>query len=427
LAGARKAAGYTQESLAAELNADRTTVARWEAGDTEPQPFYRPRLVRLLGISSDDLRRILGEATPGRPGVASAHTAAEPLSARHPEQPALDRRVVIQKAAAIAASLHDAETLRRKLADAVDRAAMSEASLDDWESTANQYGLAHRYRPAASMLADLTADFAELHRLLDGRRAILVPTRLTRVMAQLAGIMCATLVRLDQQTAARNWARTAKVAASEVGDSTLHAWVLNQEAFSHYYGGNLVEAVSVAAHAQHIANQAPCAGVSKTAALEARAHALLGRVEETHAALGRAERALTGMDVKALTPSIFDYDEARFQFHAGNAHTHLGETAAAFAAQERALALYPAGDSFDRALVMLDRADCLVHDNDIPGAAEWIVRALESVAADQRNTVIGGRARQVLGHVPTGAATLPAVRELRDMLHDGAGRSLTST
>src|SRR5262249_3823855 len=150
LAGARKAAGYTQESLAAELNADRTTVARWEVGDTEPQPFYRPRLVRLLGISSDDLRRILGEATPGRPGVAPPHTAAEPLSAGNPEQPALDRRVVIQRAAAIAASLHDAETLRRKLADAVDRAAMSEASLDDWERTANQYGLAHRYRPAAS-------------------------------------------------------------------------------------------------------------------------------------------------------------------------------------------------------------------------------------------------------------------------------------
>jgi DNA-binding XRE family transcriptional regulator len=33
LVGVRKAAGYTQESLAAALHADRSTVIRWEAGD----------------------------------------------------------------------------------------------------------------------------------------------------------------------------------------------------------------------------------------------------------------------------------------------------------------------------------------------------------------------------------------------------------
>jgi hypothetical protein len=80
----------------------------------------------------------------------------------------------------------------------------------------------------------------------------------------------------------------------------------------------------------------------------------------------------------------------------------------------------------NRALVMLDRADCLVHDNDIPCAVEWIVQALNSVAVEQRNPVIDGRARQVLGHVPTGAATLPTVRELHDMLQDVARRSPAS-
>ncbi len=36
LVGARKAAGHTQESLAAELHVDRSTVIQWETGDHAP-------------------------------------------------------------------------------------------------------------------------------------------------------------------------------------------------------------------------------------------------------------------------------------------------------------------------------------------------------------------------------------------------------
>src|SRR5215470_1418187 len=59
LASARRAAGYTQETLAAELYIDRSTVTRWEAGDHRPLPYIQPKLARLLGRSQEQLSELL--------------------------------------------------------------------------------------------------------------------------------------------------------------------------------------------------------------------------------------------------------------------------------------------------------------------------------------------------------------------------------
>ena len=59
LARTRKAAGLTQESLAEALHIDRTTIIRWESGKSEPQPYLRPKLARMLEISRNDLEGLL--------------------------------------------------------------------------------------------------------------------------------------------------------------------------------------------------------------------------------------------------------------------------------------------------------------------------------------------------------------------------------
>jgi len=410
----RKAAGYTQESLAVEMYIDRSTIVRWECGENEPQPYHRPKLARLLGVSGDELRQVLAEPDYF---VSPSLAAVEPPNSNSTAS-VFDRRAVLASSAAAALMLGDAETLRRELAEAVDHAAMSDASLDGWEHTVHQYGLAYRYRPPASLLVDLTADFAELSRVLERRQAILVPTRLTRVVGQMAGLMCGALVRLDQHAAARNWARTAKTVAKECGDSKLHAWVLSQEAYSYFYDGNPVQAVFVAAQAQHVANYTPCTGVVQAAAIEARVHALHGRAEESLAALDRTERTLGGLDAESRMPSAFGYDEARFAHHVSNAYTHLGRTTEAASAQDRALALYLRTDYFNRPLVMLDRADCFVQDNDVPAAVESAKQALCVFGTERRTPVVDNRARQLLNQIPAKAARLPAVQELRDLLHD---------
>ena len=60
LAQRRRALGLTQEALAELLTVQRSTVARWERGETEPLPWFRPRLARALKVSADELENLLG-------------------------------------------------------------------------------------------------------------------------------------------------------------------------------------------------------------------------------------------------------------------------------------------------------------------------------------------------------------------------------
>jgi transcriptional regulator with XRE-family HTH domain len=58
--------GFTQEELGLALSKTRTTVYRWEKGDTEPRPYLRPKLARLLGVSMAELDQLLiGEPDTG--------------------------------------------------------------------------------------------------------------------------------------------------------------------------------------------------------------------------------------------------------------------------------------------------------------------------------------------------------------------------
>ncbi|MFC1421546.1 helix-turn-helix domain-containing protein [Streptacidiphilus cavernicola] len=55
----RKSSGFSKESFAEALHVDRSTVARWERGEAEPQPWHRPKLMKLLDVTAAQLDELL--------------------------------------------------------------------------------------------------------------------------------------------------------------------------------------------------------------------------------------------------------------------------------------------------------------------------------------------------------------------------------
>lgn len=65
LAHRRKTAGYSQDDLAARLGVERSTIVRWEAARSEPQPWARPKLAAALDITPDELETLLHDEDSG--------------------------------------------------------------------------------------------------------------------------------------------------------------------------------------------------------------------------------------------------------------------------------------------------------------------------------------------------------------------------
>lgn len=309
-----------------------------------------------------------------------------------------------------------AETVRRGLDEALSAGTMTDASLEDWDRSVVRYGLATRDRPAGVLLEDLNGDLAELKRALDQHRSASAMRRLTRVTACMSGLMCLTLVKLDDRPGFRRWARTARTAAGEAGDPVTYSWVLAQEAFGHYYSADFPEAIDVARHAQDLVHGTPCVGAALAAALEARANAATGRRQETRAALARAEAILSHLDGDSQATSAFGYNEAQLRFHEGSAYTRLRDATAAFAAQDRALELCAPGDYTDWAMTRLDRAACLADTGDHVGALEYASQTLENLTEPQRRGIIAFRGHEVLSALPAAQQALPAARDLEELL-----------
>jgi transcriptional regulator with XRE-family HTH domain len=310
----------------------------------------------------------------------------------------------------------DVDLVRRELDNALSEGTMGQAALDDWERMVIRYGRATRDQPVGALLEDISADLAELKLAIQRHRSASALRQLTRIAAQMSGLMGLIAVKLGDRRSFRGWARTARLAASEAGDPVTHSWVLAQESYGHYYNSDFREAAEVACHAQDIVRASPCVGAALAAALEGRAQAAMGNGQAAHAALARAEDVLSYLRGDELAPSAFGYNEGQLRFHEGSAYTSLHDVRSAFGAQARALELCLPGDYTDWAMTRLDRAICLAYDGDISAALSYAMDTLAGLTESQRRGIITHRGYDLLDGLPARQNALDEARDFRELL-----------
>jgi DNA-binding XRE family transcriptional regulator len=421
LAASRRAAGLSQVQLAGLVAHSRSTIANAETGRQHPPREFFAACDDAFGTGTALARGYDEVAAQARSAKVRTAVAARPASVVTSRSGGLagaaDAGDPVDGDVPSDASL---EPLRARLGSLLSHGGLSPVGLDAWEQAVGAHGRATRYRPPGDLLAELHADLAELEQVIRGCRAASSLRRLARVAAQLSGLVCLLLVKLDDREGSRRWGRTARVAAGEAGDPVVMSWVLAQDAYGRYYSGDLEAAVTTARHSQALVRKVPCVGAVLSAAIEARAWAARGDAAQARAALERAELGLTSLDSASVQMSAFGYSESQLRFHQENAYTTLGLTGPAWQAQDQALEICGPRDYTDWALIRLDRAACLAHDGDLGSGVAYAAETLAGLRAEQTTGIIALRGRQLVHALPREYQDKAAVKELRALMPGSA-------
>ncbi|CRK56896.1 Tetratricopeptide TPR_4 [Alloactinosynnema sp. L-07] len=383
LADLRLRRGLSQEKLAAELGVERTTVQRWEAGNSTPRPKTMSELAKTLEVTVADLREVLGDQGDiGR------------LDSRFASYGDGDDRLAML---ARASNLHSGQVEQLY-----------------WRISALAVDYVHE--PVDRVLPDLLAARDTITDLLAGRQA----PHHTRDLYVLAGTTCLLLAHAAQNQgdhrAALTRLATAADCATAADHDALHAWTRGSVALIHEWSLNPRMAVDIAARgAQHAAS---ARSRIRLAAITARAAARTGDTGAAAQALRAIETIRDGADDRDdITDlgGLFDFPAAKVDYYLGSVHGLLGDHTRARVHAEAAITAYETGDPAarsygDEALARVDLANAHLADHDHRAAADALgpVLALPPGLRIRQFGIALGRTRRMLA-----AATAPTETALR--------------
>lgn len=274
LARRRRAAGLTQEQLAELLNTDRSTVQRWESGDTTPLPGQQRKLARALSVTAAELADLLEPQDGNGSGSTTGRVA---YALQHPG--GTDTVTVAQ--------------LRQQVSDLDER---------------------YDRLPSTSLLADTAQALGQIGFLAEHARPS-VRRDLQRVEATAATLL-GQLVwdasqRRDHRTA-RHYFEQAGRAAREINDPVAEGHALLRSSYLALYGEHdPIEGLRLTERTAAVTNIASDALTGLAQLHSAEAHAMLGDARRCEAALAAAEISfgkVTGTDAAAylFSPTQFD-------------------------------------------------------------------------------------------------------------------------
>ncbi|SHL09050.1 helix-turn-helix transcriptional regulator [Actinacidiphila paucisporea] len=386
LAQRRKACGYTQEEFGDALTVDRTTVQRWERGEVDPHPHQRPKLAKLLQLTSKELDELLTSDTVIRTAV----------------DPRVHREV----------QADDDELESWELARRVESSDVGQETLGRLETAFDELATAYPKVPPQEILQQVRKYSSYVTRLLDARKTLAEHRRLLVFGGWLSLLGATVHIDLKQNAAASARLQTAAILARQAEHPEIEAWCYETEAWRVLTDGNYVRAIELSQIAQGIAPAGSSAQIQSTAQ-EGRARARLGQAKETYSAIDRVQ-SLSASLVRLDDPEHhYQYDPAKSLSYTATTLAWLGDPVAEQFARAVIAQLDPHDDiaKWPRrvASANIDLALVLVAGNRLDEACDAARKAILSGRVVPSNH---WRALEVVKSVEAGQ--LPEAADLRD-------------
>jgi hypothetical protein len=378
---------------------------------------HRPTFTEAVG----ELKVAFSAAGP-RPGESRSYAVVGELAVPIPSTddwtlplPVNRREFLMVLAGGVAAPQVALEAARHALATGLERAGGS--GPDDWLAIAAEYTRDYYTNPPADLLRQLTIDLLVLPHVIEQEPNQSRVAQLHAVAAQLAVVGAKSLTDLGRIREARRWWSTARTAADLSANMEIQVWTRDWEAVNGLHTRRPVTAMlSLADQALGIAGGLPCSGTAGVLAARAQALALMGRHAEAAATLHRLADVSAELPsgVQADDISLFGWPECRLRHTESYVHTYLGNTRLAYAAQDRALRLYPQELAKERAEMEVQRARCLVIDGHVTEGVAYANGVLDGLASIHHELIELGQ--DLVAAVPLSERSRPAIAEFRERL-----------
>lgn len=265
------------------------------------------------------------------------------------------------------------------------------AETEQWAQITDQHVAAYGTLPPGMLLEQLVPDLSDLAELAGQYPQ---QRELTRSASRLCGLTGALHTDLGDVRAARGWLHTADRYAAMSGDEPIRYWIAMAQAMTATYPPSPARVLAIAAKASAELSIPASAAAAQLAGLAARAHAALGDCAEARAQLAVAERIAASLPAAIVDESFFGFPHREMMMYRSQILTATGDPAA-WDAQTAALAAYPAGDSIDRPLIMLDRARLLANLGEPDQAARVATATITALAPAWRVPLLISEARAV--------------------------------
>lgn len=332
----RKAAGYTQETFAEALHVDRTTIGRWERGDSDPQPYIRPKLARLLHVSPRELASLLGEGTESAVIVPPAD----------PDEGADVHRRQFLSVSSVAA-VHSVSPVPKRVIEALDIILARDAdtlgvAVDSLHELVTHYTEVLPSTPPASLYDDLLSVRSYANTLVSHARMTPYFADLMGVAGWLSNLLAVTTSYLGDHGTALLWCADAERQGEACGQPDLVGWATLSRATIAYYKGQARRSSELAQRGQHTALVGSVVR-AKLAAQEMRALAMLGDVDGMAHARTGARRALESLSPEPARKGVFSIALGDDPPYTATSLLHVGKFGdAAQATREVLETAYPA-------------------------------------------------------------------------------------